>query len=862
MTLVTPDQASTATPFAEGLRAYGDRVAVVTPKETISYAELDERVGALAARLGTDRRLVLVGAANAVEPLIAYLAALQAGHPVLLVPGDNDATAAALAGAYDPDVVIAAHDGWAIHERHARSAHNLHPDLALLLSTSGSTGSSKLVRLSRQNLQANADSIADFLEITAHDRAITTLPMQYCYGLSVINSHLLCGAGLVMTELSVVDRCFWDLFHRARATSFAGVPHTFDLLDRAGFDSMSLPTLRCITQAGGRLHPDKVSRYAALGERDGWRLFVMYGQTEATARMAYLPPTLATSHPNAIGVAVPHGSLSIESPDEDGVGELVYRGPNVMLGYAEEPADLALGATIDALHTGDLARVNREGLFEVVGRQSRFVKMFGLRIDLDRVERLLAEHGVIAMCAGDDDELILAIEDAAHARSVSRLVGDHLGLPHSRIHVLELDELPRLSNGKPDYATIHRHGTADRRTREASSPSVLSADGSDHDRALRASFIEILGCEPSGGDSFVGLGGDSLSYVEMSIRLEQILGFLPPDWHTTPISELAPSSRRRRLVAQTDTSVVLRAVAIVLVVGTHTRLWHLPGGAHTLLGVAGYNFARFQLRATAMLPSIARIALPSMLWIGIVAAIADDYHWQHALLVNGLFGAIDNRWSYWYVEAIVQMLVPLALLFASPGARRLERRRPFLFAVAVALAGLAVRFDLLDLPPAHHRLSQPHEIFWLFALGWAAARATSAARRVVVSVLVITAVPGFFGATQREVFVATGLLLMIWLPTVHVPRLANRAIGVVAGASLYIYLTHWQVYPPILRHYGPVLALGGSVLVGIAAWLAGQRIIALAECCGRLLATGRATPSLTTGSKDSSAALVSPHLIS
>ncbi|UUL76722.1 AMP-binding protein [Pseudarthrobacter sp. Fe7] len=183
------------------------------------------------------------------------------------------------------------------------------------------------MRLSHSNLQANAESIASYLGITVRDRAATTLPMSYCYGLSVINSHLLRGATLVLTGLSVVDPCFWELFRWQRCTSFAAVPYTFELLDRVGFGDMDLPDLRYVTQAGGRLAPDQVRRYAQLGGRQGWELFVMYGQTEATARMAYLPPHLAAEHPEAIGVPVPGGAFRIDPVEgmPDGGEPGVYR---------------------------------------------------------------------------------------------------------------------------------------------------------------------------------------------------------------------------------------------------------------------------------------------------------------------------------------------------------------------------------------------------------------------------------------------------------------------------------------------------------------------------------------------------------
>lgn len=830
MTLVEPDRPQIAPLFVDHLRRHGERVAVTTAEESITYAALDERVGEVAARLGVDRRLVLVAVGNTVDALVAYLAALRGGHPVLLAPADNPASLLALVDAYDPDVVIAADHGWELEERRPGSAHDLHPDLALLLSTSGSTGSPKLVRLSRKNVHDNAAAIAEYLGITEADRAITTLPMHYCYGLSVVNSHLYAGAGLVLTDLSVVDQCFWNLSRAAGATSFAGVPHTFDLLDRVGFASMSLPTLRCVTQAGGRMHPDKVRRYAELGERDGWDLFVMYGQTEATARMAYLPPALASSHPHTIGVPIPGGAFSIDSPDENGVGELVYRGANVMLGYAEQPADLALGATVDALHTGDLARLTAEGLYEVVGRRSRFIKPYGLRIDLDRVERLLADGGLAGVCTGDDERLVVGVERDDHIDAAARLVSGHLGLPHSHVRVLAGPELPRLGNGKPDYAALQgRVAAQNRASGPASAATRGTGAGSDVGDAVREAFAEILGVEPSIDDTFVSLGGDSLSYVEMSIRLEEILGSLPRDWHTAPLRRLAAQRGRARLPACVDTSVVLRAVAIVLIVGTHAKLWQLAGGAHTLLAITGYNFARFQPRAGPMLASVARIAVPSMCWIGIVAAISDDWRWPNVLLLNGWLGARGDAWGYWYIEAIVQILVPLAVLFSVPAIRALHRRAPFAFAVAAAVAGLLVRFDVLVEVTTTRTLSRPHEIFWLFALGWAAANATSLRRRLVVTVLTVAAVPGFFASTPRELVVIIGIVLVVWVPALPIPRPAGRWVGSVAGASLYIYLTHFQVYPPLVRLHGPAVAVAGSLLVGVAVWTVARRAVAVGE---------------------------------
>lgn len=828
--VVAPSTERATTRLVDELARHGERTAIVSGTDEVSYRRLAALVHDAAARFGTERRLVLIAGRNDIEAVVAYLGALAARQPVLLVPGDPQYDATSLVDTYDPDIVIEQRSGsWHFDERRSVSRHTLHPDLALLLSTSGSTGSPKLVRLSRANLRSNAESIATYLDIRHTDRAMTSLPMNYCYGLSVLHSHLLRGAGIVLTDASVVDAEFWDLFGRHRATTFAGVPYTFDLLDKIGFEHMHLPHLRYLTQAGGRLAPDRVARYAALGERDGWDLFVMYGATEATARMAYLPPHLARSHPNAIGVAIPGGSFRIDRSGDEidpDAGELVYSGPNVMMGYAESAADLAAGATVDELRTGDIAKRGADGLYEILGRSARFVKLFGLRIDLPRVEAALDTAGITASCIDGDDELVVAFEGALAPAKVRAIAAAASGLPAAAVRACRVAELPRLHSGKPDYPEIRTLGRA-----EATSTARTGSE-------LRELFAQVLRLDVADigpQSTFVELGGDSLSYVAMSVRLERKLGHLPPDWHTTPIRDLRVRGPRRWIAGRSvETSVMLRAVAIVLVVGSHAGLYHLWGGAHILLGVAGYNFARFVLtdkprtqRLRHLLTTVAGIAIPAVAWIALTLSFSDDYTVTNLFLLNKILGPDGPTQGHlWFIEVLVYFLLALAALLAIPVIDRLERRQPFVFALALLAVGLAIRYDAAGLEPGSEGKYSWYA-FWFFALGWAAAKARTRRHQLVVAVALVVSIHGYFDSLLREGLVVAGLMLLIWAPTVRIPSFATPVASVLASSSLYIYLTHWQIYPLFASH--PVIAVAAALLFGIGFYLLADKAKSVAE---------------------------------
>jgi len=357
--------------------------------------------------------------------------------------------------------VLAEHGYALLRTRHEPVA--LHDDLALLLTTSGSTGSPHFVRLSYENVAANAASIVEYLGIGADERPITTLPMEYSYGLSIINSHLRAGATVLVTSRALVEKEFWAFLKRERATSFGGVPYTYGMLKRLRFTGMDLPSLRTMTQAGGRLAPELHRELAEHARASGRRFFVMYGQTEATARMSYLPPERSVEKCGSIGIAIPGGEFclidghggTITQPEV--TGELVYRGANVTLGYADSCDDLARGDDNGReLATGDMARRDADGYYYIVGRKKRFIKIFGNRVNLDEIEQLIqsAFPGKECACVGRDDQVVIFLVDDQAGAEVRRFIAGKTGLHPSAFQVTAIAAIPKSAAGKTLYAQL------------------------------------------------------------------------------------------------------------------------------------------------------------------------------------------------------------------------------------------------------------------------------------------------------------------------------------------------------------------------------------------------------------------------
>lgn len=443
------------------IAALADALRGVIPGRQLVFCLCSNTLGSLAGytALVANRSVPLLVGAGLDHALLGRLAELY--RPAFLwVP---QSLVAALGGAaYVAGPPVLAEHGHALLKTRYEPVP-LHDDLAVLLSTSGSTGSPHFVRQSYENIAANAASIVEYLEIGPDERPITTLPMEYSYGLSILHAHLRAGATVLVTARSFMEKELWSFFKTERATSFGGVPYTYTMLKRLRFMGMDLPSLKTMTQAGGRLSPELHRELAEHARATGRRFFVMYGQTEATARMAYLPPERSLEKCGSIGIAIPGGELSLIDERGEAItqpevtGELVYRGPNVTLGYADSWEDLAKGDENGrALLTGDMARRDADGYFYIVGRKKRFSKVFGNRVNLDEVEQLIlsAFPGSDCACVAREDQIVIFLADEQTASDVRRFIAAKTGLHPTAFVMTAIAAIPKSSAGKTLYAQL------------------------------------------------------------------------------------------------------------------------------------------------------------------------------------------------------------------------------------------------------------------------------------------------------------------------------------------------------------------------------------------------------------------------
>ncbi len=411
----------------------------------------------------SSKKIVFLYLDNSLRSVSDFFSVLRSSHVLVLLSLDlapNFKTE--LEQLYKPSIIFDSKrttiDGYRpgkhFFENKNETSFDIHPEIKLLLSTSGTTGSPKFVKLSDSNLLNNAQSIASYLPITSTDVTPLNLPLFYSYGLSVLTSNALKGGKIVCGNSDVLSRSFWNNMAMHGYTSIAGVPFVYEMLDRIGFTKKKYPSLRYLTQAGGKLQNNLVQKYADFAEKEKLLFYLMYGQTEATARISYLPPEKLRKKIGCIGIPIPNGRMFINKENS----ELCYEGPNVFGGYVSSPGDLKTFSPPKHLNTGDLAKQDEDGFFYITGRLKRFVKLFGNRVNLDEVESIVAKNfDIHVKTIGIEDKQLLVVSDKfiGKENEIKDFLVKELKFHPSIVRLREINEIPLTSNGKVDYKAIN-----------------------------------------------------------------------------------------------------------------------------------------------------------------------------------------------------------------------------------------------------------------------------------------------------------------------------------------------------------------------------------------------------------------------
>jgi len=422
------------------------------------------------------RSLILILCENHYEAISFYISAIYNKHVPILIDNKTSAEYTKnIIKLYKPNYIFLRNEinefsknyflntkleRFKLIEKNKKISIQLYKNLAVLLPTSGTTGSPKMARISYQNIYSNTKSIIKYLNIKNKHRTITTLPFSYSYGFSVINTHIEAGSSIVLNEYSIIQKKFWELFNKNKVTNFSGVPYTFEIIKKLKINVCKNKTFIYSTLAGGKLDDECIRYFYKEYNKYKKKFIIMYGQTECSPRISYLPWNKINKNFDSIGVAIPMGKLSIKNEQKyknlslNKVGELHYKGPNVFLGYASKAKDLVKKDEYKgSINTLDLA-YKKNGLFFLYARSKRIIKCYGKRINLDDIEYQLKKINIEAVCKGSENNIVIFFINNSTKNKIKDLLFNKMFIPKSITKIKKLDKIPILLSGKVDYKEL------------------------------------------------------------------------------------------------------------------------------------------------------------------------------------------------------------------------------------------------------------------------------------------------------------------------------------------------------------------------------------------------------------------------
>lgn len=418
------------------------------------------------------KELILILCDKNVETIITYVSALRHNKvPLLIDRNYKKGLIESFIDNYSPHYIFASQDdqlgkmeyeihreilGGFIYKRKQLVEYEIAADLALMIPTSGSTGDPKCVRFSSNNIDSCTRSICEYLDFDQNRVAISFLPIHYSYGLSVLHNCIYKRAQYAVSKRTILDTELWDDIEKFKVTDFSGVPFSMKILRRIKLNYNKLSSLKYVTQAGGYL-PEVDSRYFFKEFSDNnIRYFTMYGQTEASPRISYLSPEFSDTKAGSAGQVISCGQAYIaETGEASGVGELVYKGPNVALGYAANFNDLKLEDEFNgSLVTGDIVEIDEDGFIKIIGRTKRFIKVNGISVNLDKIEKDLNETYSSIVVIGKDDKII-ALTESNDPIKIKQFIIDKYNFNKINIKSRAIEIIPLNASGKTDYKLLN-----------------------------------------------------------------------------------------------------------------------------------------------------------------------------------------------------------------------------------------------------------------------------------------------------------------------------------------------------------------------------------------------------------------------
>ena len=455
------------------LKKYKKNTALISENKHISFIELENYLNDLAKNFEKENLMFLI-CENNIESILFYLSSIKKKCAlVLLEKNITGVNLNNLISKYQPRYIFInkknnynfskfnkkkIYMNYVLMENKKKIKIKLNKDLKILISTSGTTGNPKYIKLTKQNIDSNTLSILKFLKINKNDTTITTLPMNYVYGLSIINTHLFVGAKIVLNNYSVLDKKFWSSLIDNKITNINGVPYLYEILDKIKFLEKDLSSIRFFTQAGGKMGKEMQKKLIDFCLKNKKKIFFMYGAAEATARMGYLPWRYAKDKIGSIGKAIPGGKFWLEDKNRKKIkqnkkiGELIYSGKNVSSGYAKNYHDLYENNESDILRTGDFAKRDEDGFYYLLGRSDKFIKIQGNRLNLEDIEIYTSSFGIKTVCKlNKKNKITIFIEKNIDEKTLLKKIKDKITIHPSNFLIKKINKFPINKNLKISY---------------------------------------------------------------------------------------------------------------------------------------------------------------------------------------------------------------------------------------------------------------------------------------------------------------------------------------------------------------------------------------------------------------------------